>query len=143
MRRIGEGAFYNCTSLFELTIQNGVEEIDAIAFGSCTGLMSVVFPDSVTMLGERMFSECINLGEVILPKNITEIKDYTFEVCVNLERITIPKSVITMGTPFSFCHSLRKIYCQADNKLDGWDENWAHDGISIIWGQFGLEISIN
>ena len=46
--KIGEGAFYNCSSLTNITIPNGVTSIGNKAFNDCASLKSVTIPNSVT-----------------------------------------------------------------------------------------------
>ena len=61
---IGEGAFYDCTSLTSVTIPDSVTTIGIYAFGDCESLASVTIPDSVTTIGEEAFSYCTSLKTV-------------------------------------------------------------------------------
>ena len=47
---IGNSAFYNCTSLADVTIPDSVTSIGNSAFSSCSSLTSVTIPDSVTSI---------------------------------------------------------------------------------------------
>ncbi len=49
---IEESAFYGCTSLESVTIQEGVRRIKSDAFDNCPNLKSVTIPKSVTDIGE-------------------------------------------------------------------------------------------
>ena len=51
IKRIGNGAFTNCTTLETVVITNGVESILEFAFSGCSGLMSVTIPKSVKGIG--------------------------------------------------------------------------------------------
>ena len=62
--RIGERAFYYCTSLTSVTIPNSVTSIDDGTFASCTSLTSVTIPNSVTYFGEWAFDDCTSLTDV-------------------------------------------------------------------------------
>ena len=62
--RIGERAFYYCTSLTSVTIPNSVTSIGDGAFASCTSLTSVTIPNSVTYFGEWAFDDCTSLTDV-------------------------------------------------------------------------------
>jgi hypothetical protein len=53
--RIGELAFYECSSLKSIIIPNSVETIGESAFYGCTGLVSVTIPSSVTTIEEYAF----------------------------------------------------------------------------------------
>ena len=61
---IGNKAFYNCTSLTDVTIPNSVTSIGTEAFFGCTSLTSVTIPDSVTSISQRAFDCCDNLKSV-------------------------------------------------------------------------------
>ena len=58
---IGEGAFYNCTSLTSVTIGDSVTTIGYDAFVNCTSLASVTMGDSVTTIGGYAFYRTHNL----------------------------------------------------------------------------------
>jgi len=66
---IGDGAFYDCTSLMSVTIGNGVTNIGDGAFFDCTSLTSVTIPDSVTNIGELAFGWCSGLTSVYFQGN--------------------------------------------------------------------------
>jgi len=53
---IGGQAFYNCTSLTNVTIPNSVSAIGDGAFSGCTNLPSVTIGNSVTSIGTTMYS---------------------------------------------------------------------------------------
>ena len=61
---IGEKAFYNCSSLVNVTIPDGVTSIGNDAFQSCSSLASVTIPDNVTSIGEEAFYGCSRLTTV-------------------------------------------------------------------------------
>jgi len=104
------GAFYNCTSLTSVTIQNNVETIGREAFRGCTSLTSVTIPDSVTTIGEYAFFQCSSLSKITIPDSVTTIGEYAFFQCSSLSEITIPDSVTTIGEyAFSKCSSLSEI----------------------------------
>lgn len=69
---IGEYAFYGCTSLKSIKLNNGLTEIKNSAFCN-TGLTNVVIPDSVTTLGSRAFGNCKNMEIIKIGANVTEI----------------------------------------------------------------------
>ena len=67
MTSIGEGAFYNCSSLTSVTIGNSVTSIGSTTFFNCTGLASVTIGNSVASIGAFAFNGCNNLKKVIVP----------------------------------------------------------------------------
>ena len=54
---IGEGAFYNCSSLTSVNIPSGVISIGGVAFADCSSLTSVNIPSSVKYIGSNPFEE--------------------------------------------------------------------------------------
>ncbi len=57
-------AFYNCTSLTNVTIPDSVTSIGNSAFYRCTGLTSVTIPDSVTSIEHGSFQNCTGLTSI-------------------------------------------------------------------------------
>jgi hypothetical protein len=101
-------------------IENGQEEI--------------TIPDGVKTIGNEAFSECDLLDSVVIPLGLTSIGDFAFSECNSLTSIIIPKSVKKMGEGvFSGCDKL-KIYCEANSKPVGWDENWNSNNLEVYWG---------
>lgn len=55
-KRIGSLAFENCTSLEELVLEMGTEEIGDWCFRNCTSLKKLHIPESVIVVGQGAFS---------------------------------------------------------------------------------------
>ena len=119
---IGNGAFYGCTNLTQVTIPEGVTSIGDRAFYTCTGLTEITIPEGVTSIGDRAFAGYytfgdgtertvnMNLTSVSLPNSLTSIGGGAFQYCTKLESVVIPDGVtdIERGT-FSGCESLQSI----------------------------------
>lgn len=61
---IGERAFNGCTALTDLTIDEGVKQIDAYAFVNCSALNGVTLPASLTSFAVNTFHGCTNIGTI-------------------------------------------------------------------------------
>ena len=129
--RIGSYAFYNCSGLTSITIEDGVTIIGEYAFSGCSGLTSIVIPDSVTSIGKEAFSGCSGIQEVVngvvyvdgwaigwdsaattvqLSEETRGIADRAFYGCGALTRITIPDGVTSIGAEaFSGCSALTSV----------------------------------
>ena len=60
---IGDGAFYNCTSLTSITIPNSMTSIGRDAFRN-SGITSITIPRSVTSIGWQVFADCSSLKSI-------------------------------------------------------------------------------
>lgn len=52
---IGEGAFQGCSSLKEVSLNDGLETISSLAFAMCDNLKSITIPSSVTTIESGAF----------------------------------------------------------------------------------------
>lgn len=109
--KIGNHAFYYCSSMYEFTISNSIKEIGEFAFSRDYVLQQITIPDSVTTLGAEAFSNNISMGLVYLPSSVTTIGSKAFN---NLQSALI--------------------VCSATSKQPGWADDWVSDGISISYG---------
>ena len=106
---IGDWAFYNCTSLTEITIPANVTSIGGWAFQYCSSLTEITIPESVTSIGGGVFQFCSSLTEITIPESVTSI-DGAFQGCTSLTEITIPNRITSIGDyTFLNCTSLTEI----------------------------------
>ena len=71
---IDEHAFAYCSNLHDVTLNNGIEQINGGAFGACTSLTEIHFPDSLRYIGQLAFCGT-GMTSVTIPATVTEI-DY-------------------------------------------------------------------
>lgn len=94
---IGSNAFYNCTSLESVTIQDNkpscVKKIGRQAFMFCSELTDIPILDSVTEIGSDAFHQCEKLDTVTIPEGVTSVADGMFRYCYSLHTVTLPDSV--------------------------------------------------
>jgi hypothetical protein len=94
---IGDGVFWECTSLTSVIIPEKVTSIGNYAFWGCTSLTSVTIPNSVTSIGSYAFWECTSLASINIPNSVTSIGEWAFKGCTSLASVTIPNSVTSIG----------------------------------------------
>lgn len=61
---IGEGAFFGCDSLTNITIPEGMAKIEDQAFSGCSSLVSITIPKSVVKIGPSVFRCCSSLEKI-------------------------------------------------------------------------------
>ena len=108
MTKIVPYAFYNLTSLKELTIGSGIVSIGGYAFYGCSGLENLIVPSNVTTVNTYMFANCTGLKT--LQYNPKVLAQYAFDGCEALESLLLPN--ITNVIPayaFRNCKKLKNL----------------------------------
>lgn len=109
--KIGEGAFYYCTSLIDVTLHDKITRIDRYAFQGCTSLETIELPNSLTSIGPNAFWTCTSLKSITIPHSMTEIQSNLFSGCTSLTDVTIPDSILRIySRAFVNCTSLTTIH---------------------------------
>ena len=131
LRGIGADAFGGCSSLWAVTIPEGVVSIGDAAFAYCPNLVTINIPASVREIGFSAFEGCDRLGagegvvirngwvlktdgacptSVILHSGTRGIAGGAFKSRTNLKSVTIPDGVTSIGAlAFCECASLTAI----------------------------------
>ena len=160
VKKIGNNAFYDCSSLTSVTIGNSVTSIGKYAFDYCSSLTSVTIPNSVTSIGEKAFRGtgidenesnwennvlyidncliCANTSissSYTIKENTRLIADNAFSYCRSLTSITIPNSVTSIGKgAFDYCESLTSVTINSDaivNKTYSYSSNISDFGSQV------------
>lgn len=90
------------------------------AFWKCTSLRSVTVPEGVKALGNHTFYGCAALRRADLPQTLTAIGFGCFEGCGSLERLTLPAGLEPGDrSPFQKCLRLT-LYAPAGSPVEAW-----------------------
>ena len=110
---IGDHVFKDCTSIEQVTIQDGITIIDDNAFEGCAALTTVSLPASLTSIGQSVFADCTSLNSVVIPRNVTSMGKYVF----------------------AYCNALTQINCQANARPVNWNTKWiSRCNATVQWG---------
>lgn len=111
-----------------------IPEVKEIAKISCllnTNIKKVYMNANLEKINNGAFNCCFNLENVYLNDGLKVIDDYSFYACESLKYVVIPESVEKIGK-YAFSHGA--IYCEALEKPEDWDENFAHYQAKVYWG---------
>ncbi len=67
VEKIGRYSFGNCTSLFNISLNDGLNEIGDGAFSGLTKLLEFEIPNSVIVIGEKMLYNSKNIATLSIP----------------------------------------------------------------------------
>ena len=100
---ISANAFYGCTMIESLTLNEGITVVYDKAFYECSALKSMKVPTTVETIGSYVWYNCSEMTSIQLP-NVTELGEYLLYGCSKLTEIVIPDSVTKIGScAFSGC----------------------------------------
>lgn len=125
VKNIGDYSFLGCYPLKNVIIPSSVENIGNYAFSN-TGINTIIFEENSNLLniGNNAFDGCTGLESIVFPNTLISIGSEAFFCCIRLAEVIIPRSVTTVGNnAFSYCE-FKTIYCEIEEKPEGWEENW-------------------
>ena len=103
IRHIGSMAFYQCASLKQVTIQDGVTSIGTCCFGGDPMLADVTIPETVETVDDFAFLACASLQEVSFGASLKKIGTSAFQMCAMLSKVTLPESAEIGENAFTDC----------------------------------------
>lgn len=98
---VGKTAFYQCSTLLEITLPNSITSIGDWAFSGCINLLTPTILDSVTYIGKSAFQWCSSLQSVTIPSYVTAIGMYAFRGC-DLQSVYCKPITPPVGDPLIF-----------------------------------------
>ena len=68
-----------------------------------------------------------------MPNDFYAISSYAFINCIKMEHIIIPSSVSIIEN-YAFKNTPKlEIYCEAEAKPSGWEQDWCEETTKIYW----------
>ena len=124
---LGNGAFYQCTTLTNIIIGSNVTSIAGQAFVTCLNLLTINV-DALNPIYSSVDGVLFNKNETVIayypggrtgsytiPNGVTQIPSYAFQSCYNLTSLTVPNTVTSIGSlSFNVDPSLVTIYFQGN-----------------------------
>jgi hypothetical protein len=114
--------FYDCDTLEEITLPEGITSIGAFAFESCDNLKKVNLPSTLVMIEENAFNDCDKLQELTIPKNVYFIGRRAFENCKSLSdfKFESPDGWVTDGEKFNFVSKEQTAFSIVNTSTNDW-----------------------
>lgn len=133
LNQIGQYALAG-TALPQAVLPASLQTIGNSAFEGCESLSSVRLGQNTKTVGGSAFQNCISLSEISLNDGLEKIGSLAFANCTALFSVTIPESVLTVGE-YAFLQngSGLKILCVAQEKPQGWHDDWNFGGYEVVW----------
>ena len=135
LKTIEKYAFKNCKQLKSLDLSNTqLTELKTHTFLRC-GIQQIQLPNTLETICTKAFESC-DLTEISIPRSVTKIEYEAFIMCNSLKKIWIPKEVKTIGYQIIMADYdyFPTIYCEAEEKPEGWDSDWIKgDYYKVEW----------
>ena len=87
---VGQSAFNMNTELVEVHIPSSIKEIEQMAFYGCSSLEKIIIEEGLLSIGANAFKLCPKLKELDIPNSIENIGKSILSDCIALEKLTIP-----------------------------------------------------
>lgn len=101
VKKIGTYSLAYCLQLSDVTLNEGLEDIDASAFSRDTAIKSIEIPSSVTTISANAFYACTGLKKVVFKGTPKTINSTAFADCSALKDIYVSwKEGTVAGAPW-------------------------------------------
>lgn len=123
--RIGDYAFYECSSLSSVIVPNTVTNLGEWSFKE-SSISSVTLPDRLEIIGAHAFSRCEFLNEIVIPEGVTALVK-VFGGNISLKKLSLPSTlsyIYENEAEFSNCKQLRTIISNIKKPFDINDETF-------------------
>ena len=120
IKEIQSYSFSNCKSLTCAIFPSTLTKIDSCSF-EVSGLTSIIFNKNIEIIDHFAFSGCYQLKEVNLVETKIKILEYGTFHCCKLENVYLPKILKTMKEVVFGNNPLKNIFCYSSNPSDLFD----------------------
>jgi len=117
--RIGDYAFYKCSTLTTITIPSTVTDIGYRAFEGCSALTNITIPNNVKSIGGDAFSDCPSLKNVRISigykKTIDKIFQNYMDINIDYSQQNTPRYYAPMTGAYTHGRLRPCPYCGSDD----------------------------
>lgn len=136
LKTVGEAAFNGTSSLTEVSLNDGLEELQVAAF-SGTGIQEIDIPENVNF-GSDVFTYCVSLERATIGGGATWEGNAQFYGCTNLKTLVLEEGTTAIPNQFvNGCDSLEYIWIpRSVTSIDGasLDTSWEAWSTPILSG---------
>lgn len=125
IERIGNKAFYDCTTLESIILKSTILSIGVSAFKGCSSLSSIEIPDSVVSIADEAFSSC---KRIFIGSGATSISSTAFSPA-RIQSLVVSEDNSTYDSRNN-CNSL--IETASNTLICGGKESTIPEGVEII-----------
>ncbi len=123
----------------DVTVPDGIAEIEAYAFAKDSGIRQVTLPSSVKVIDDFAFDHS-SVESIVLPEGLERIGRYAFEGCQSLLSVSLPDTLLEIGdSAFFGCFALQSVRIPASLKTFGERVFEQCDGLKQVTIENGLE----
>ena len=124
MKRVLVDQFKRWPDLRDVTVEEGVELVDAAAFFGCPQLETVTLPDSLKHVDSYAFGDCFALREVRFGKGLIDVGQAAFGGCSNLLHVYFGGDApVALGTRI-YVRTPTNLVNHVQSTTKGWRETW-------------------
>ena len=124
--------FYNCASLTEIEVPEGVTIIPENAFRCMSSLRLITLPSTLKTIGINAFREAVNLKEITLPEGLQSIQESAFHQCTSLSVVKFPSTLVDLGSSaFMNCTNMERLNASRCENLETVSQ-FAFDGCTNL-----------
>jgi len=108
---VSNTAFYECRSITQVTVPEGVGSLLSAAFRNCSMLDTISLPSTLTSIGQYCFYGCGSLRGVHIYDGVRSVPYSCFYDCGSLTSIRLPETLTYIDTyAFRYCRSLLSVH---------------------------------
>jgi hypothetical protein len=124
MKRVLVDQFKRWPDLRHVTVEEGVELVDAAAFFGCPQLETVTLPDSLKHVDSYAFGDCFALREVRFGKGLIDVGQAAFGGCSNLLHVYFGGDApVALGTRI-YVRTPTNLVNHVQPTAKGWSTTW-------------------